>query len=102
MHSDVTQGDSGLGRVGFSSSSSKVADFLFDNLHVEDPSGESKPAKETPSKTDGNSEATPEQIPGAESFTYRDGENSMNLFVFKPAGWQADDKRSTLLSLIHI
>ena len=97
MHSDVTQGDSGLGRVGFSSSSSKVADFLFDNLHVEDPSGESKPAKETPSKTDGNSEATPGQIPGAESFTYRDGENSMNLFVFKPAGWQADDKRSTLI-----
>jgi len=38
MHSDVTKGSAVIGRVGFSSSSTKVADFLIDNLHVEDPS----------------------------------------------------------------
>lgn len=44
MHREVTEGSAGLGRVGFSSASTKVADFLFDNLHVEDPSTPAEPA----------------------------------------------------------
>ena len=43
MNKEVTEGDAVLGRIGLSSSSTKVSDFLFDNLHVEDPSGASKP-----------------------------------------------------------
>lgn len=102
MHSDVTQGDRVVGRIGLSSSSTKVADFLFDNLHVEDPSGatasdEKSPAKDNSAKTNDNAEATPAKLPGAESFSYRDGENPMNLFVFKPKDWQADDNRSALI-----
>ena len=38
MHSEVTAGNAVIGRVGFSSASTKVAGFLIDNLHVEDPS----------------------------------------------------------------
>ena len=108
MNSDVTKGDRIVGRVGLSSSSSKVADFLFDNLHIEDPSGESASAENMPDeksttgdkagKASGDTEATPKQIPGAETFSYRDGENSMNLFVYKPRDWQASDKRSALIN----
>lgn len=43
MQASVTAGDCGLGRVGFGSTTSNRVDFLIDNLHVEDPTGESKP-----------------------------------------------------------
>ncbi len=104
MQSEVTKGDAVLGRVGYSSSSTKVADFLFDNLHVEDPSGESKPAAKNPATEEdkaktknSNEEVTPQRLPGAETMSYREGENAMNLFVFKPDGWKADDKRSAFV-----
>ena len=44
MNKEVTEGNAVIGRAGLSSASSKVADFLFDNLHIEDPS--------TPAKSD--------------------------------------------------
>ncbi len=42
-------------------------------------------------------EATPTELPGAESFVYRDGPQPMRLFVVKPAGWKAGDKRPALV-----
>ena len=44
MHREVTEGSAVVGRVGFSSASTKIADFLIDNLHVEDPSAKAEPA----------------------------------------------------------
>jgi len=96
MHKEVTEGDAVIGRAGLSSASTKVADFLFDNLKIADPTGESKPA--APSAGDSSStEKTPSTLPGAETMSYREGENSMNLFVFKPEGWKAEDKRSAFV-----
>ena len=42
-------------------------------------------------------EVTPTEFPGAETFIYRDGSTPMRLFVVKPAGWQATDKRPALM-----
>lgn len=102
MHRSVTKGNAVLGRVGFSSSSTKVADFLFDNLHVEDPTAD--PMKSSPEKSNPNAavpdsagESTPDRLPGAETMSYRQGENAMNLFIFKPEGWKAGDKRSAFI-----
>ena len=101
MLSAVTAGDAVVGRVGLSSSSSKIADFLFDNLHFEDPTGEAKST--TPASGSGSkpSESTEKRsvngLPGAETMVYREDENAMNLFVFKPEGWQASDKRSAFV-----
>ena len=109
MNGDVTAGDAVIGRVGFSSSSTKVADFLIDNLHVENPLGDSKPAGSGASGTTEESgsskkvspgadeESTLDTMPGAETIVYREGENAMNLFVYKPEGWKADDKRSAFV-----
>ena len=99
MNKDVTEGNAVIGRAGLSSASTKVANFLFDNLQFAGSvgqSGESTPAAPaTPATGDSSStEATPSSLPGAETISYRDGENAMNLFVYKPEGWKADDKRS--------
>ena len=98
MHSAVTAGDAVVGRVGLSSSSSKISDFLFDNFHFEDPTGEAKsttPASGSGSKP--SEKTTVNGLPGAETMVYREGEDAMNLFVFKPEGWQASDKRSAFV-----
>ena len=86
MHKDITEGNAVIGRAGFSSASTKIADFLFDNLHIEDPSGESKPSDPAApaAKTSSSAEQTPSSMPGAEKMSYRDGENAMDLFVYKP------------------
>ena len=106
MNSAITSGDAGIGRIGFSSSSTKVADFLIDNLHVENPLGDSKPAasKATnelgPSKKSSpatNEESMFDTMPGAETMVYREGKNKMNLFVYKPEDWKADDRRSAFV-----
>ena len=97
MNKEVTEGNAVIGRAGFSSSSTKVSDFLIDNLHIENPLGESEtdaPSTDAPAATD---EATLDRLPGAETMKYREGENAMNLFVFKPEGWKADDKRSAFV-----
>lgn len=105
MHREVTQGDAVIGRAGFSSSSKKLGMFLIDNLHIEGTaaakdgaSDEKKPAATTdtanPSATE---ESTPKKLPGGETMSYRDGENAMDLFVFKPEGWKASDKRSAFV-----
>jgi len=36
MNAAVTKGDAVIGRVGFNSGSTKLADFMIDNLHIED------------------------------------------------------------------
>lgn len=99
MHKDITEGDAVIGRAGFSSASTKVADFLFDNLHIEGPSDESKPAAPSvpAAETSSNGEQTPDSIVGAEKMSYRDGEHAMNLFVFKPQDWKAEDRRSAFV-----
>ena len=99
MHAKITKGNSVLGRVGFSSSSTKTADFLFDNLYVTDPSTKSAgdssaKAMIAPSAT---GEVTLERLPNAETHQYRDGDNKMNLFVFKPENWSKNDKRSAFV-----
>ena len=45
MHKEVTEGSAVIGRVGFSSSSTKMGNFLIDNLHVEDPSVKAEAAE---------------------------------------------------------
>lgn len=97
MQTSVTEGNAGLGRVGFSSTSAGRADFLIDNLVVSDPTAEAipvAPGQVLPSVT---GEVTPDQLPGAETLSYRDGTNTMNLFVFKPEGWRPTDRRSALV-----
>ena len=43
-------------------------------------------------------EVTPTEIPGAETFVYRDGTpEPQRLFVVKPAGWKASDRRGALM-----
>ncbi len=43
-------------------------------------------------------ETTPTELPGAETFTYRAGTpEPRRLFVVKPAGWQATDRRGALI-----
>lgn len=43
-------------------------------------------------------EATPAELPGAETFLYRDdGATPLRLFVVKPAGWRAGDRRPALM-----
>ncbi len=43
-------------------------------------------------------ETTPTELPGAETFFYRpDGTPPMRLFVVKPAGWKAGDRRPALM-----
>ena len=99
MNKDITEGNAVIGRAGLSSASTKVANFLFDNLQFSGSVGQSEEATPAaPAATDSSStEATPSSLPGAETMSYRDGENAMNLFVFKPEGWKADDKRSAFV-----
>jgi acetyl esterase/lipase len=99
MNNEITSGNAVIGRAGFSSSSTKVSDFLIDNLHIEDPAGESKPVAESTSDSAPSSteEVTPKKLPGGETMSYREGENAMDLFVFKPEGWKASDKRSAFV-----
>ncbi|TWU46121.1 Lipase 2 [Rubripirellula tenax] len=97
MNREITKGDTAVGRVGFSSASTKVSDFLIDNLHMEDPLGQSQVAAPKPKAVSEAEEVTPASMPGAETKAYREGDNAMNLFVFKPDGWQADDKRSAFI-----
>jgi len=91
MNKDITEGNAVIGRVGLSSASTKVANFLFDNVHFQGQVGQSEestttqpPATTTPS-TEGSSSSkqTPSELPGAETMSYRKGENEMNLFVFR-------------------
>lgn len=101
MHRSVTQGNAVLGRAGFSSSSTKIADFLIDNLVITDPSVEMIPST-TPSVASASGsvkkvETTPDRIPGAETFEYRAGDQPMKLFVFKPNQWKPTDKRAALV-----
>lgn len=43
-------------------------------------------------------EVTPTEFPGAETFVYRDGTpEPQRLFVVKPAGWKATDRRAALM-----
>ena len=43
-------------------------------------------------------EITPTDLPGAETFLYREaGTPPMRLFVVKPAGWKAGDRRPALM-----
>lgn len=42
-------------------------------------------------------ESTPVELPGAEAFVYRAGPTPVRLFVVKPAGWQASDRRAALM-----
>jgi acetyl esterase len=42
-------------------------------------------------------EVTPTEFPAADAFIYREGSTPMRLFVVKPAGWQAGDKRGALM-----
>ncbi|HQY06289.1 MAG TPA: alpha/beta hydrolase [Lacunisphaera sp.] len=42
-------------------------------------------------------ETTPTEFPGAETFVYREGSVPMRLFVVKPAGWKAGDRRPALM-----
>lgn len=44
-------------------------------------------------------EVTPTELPGAETFVYRgaDEEAPLRLFVVKPAGWRAGDRRAALM-----
>lgn len=42
-------------------------------------------------------ETTPVELPGAESHVYRTGTPELRLFVVKPAGWTAGDKRPALV-----
>jgi len=42
-------------------------------------------------------ETTPAELPGAESFLYRDGPVPLRLFVVKPDGWKATDRRPALV-----
>lgn len=105
MHKEVTEGNAVIGRAGLSSASTKVANFLFDNLHFQGQVGQSEEAtpaapSDADSSSTGNSsstEQTPTSLPGAETMSYREGENGMNLFVYKPEGWKADDKRSAFV-----
>ena len=99
MNKDITEGNAVIGRAGLSSASTKVANFLFDNLQFSGSVGQSEEATPAaPAATDSSStEATPSSLPGAETMSYREGENAMNLFVFKPEGWKAEDKRSAFV-----
>lgn len=43
-------------------------------------------------------ETTPAELPGAETFVYRDGQpETRRLFVVKPDGWKAGDSRAALM-----
>ncbi|MEO6005123.1 MAG: alpha/beta hydrolase [Opitutus sp.] len=45
-------------------------------------------------------ESTPTELPGAETFVYRsakDGAEALRLFVIKPSGWKAGEKRAALV-----
>jgi len=72
---------------------------MFDNLHFEGSVGKSEEATPAAPAADDSSstEKTPSSLPGAEAMSYREGENAMNLFVFKPEGWKAEDKRSAFV-----
>ncbi|MBL8994613.1 MAG: hypothetical protein JNM63_14805, partial [Spirochaetia bacterium] len=54
----------------------------------------SQPAETSEKKV----EVTPKELPGAETFIYRDIKpEPVRLFVFKPKEWKKDDKRSALI-----
>lgn len=104
MHKEVTEGNAVIGRAGLSSASTKVANFLFDNLHFQGQLGQSGSEETTPATPaapatgdSSSTEETPSSLPGAETISYREGENGMNLFVYKPNVWKADDKRSAFV-----
>lgn len=48
-------------------------------------------------QTPATPEATPTELPGAEAHVYRAGPPEMRLFVVKPEGWKADDRRPALM-----
>lgn len=52
------------------------------------------PGKAPASSTE---ETTPTSLPGTETLVYREGNEPMRLFVAKPAGWSASDKRPALI-----
>lgn len=63
------------------------------------PNSKDKPSKAALSKTPTNAAtATPVELPGAETHVYRDNPTEpMRLFVFKPKGWNEDDRRPALI-----
>lgn len=99
MLAAATVGDAGIGRIGFNSSTSGRADFTIDNLRVEAATDQSaSPPRQVVSRSARDrQEITPTSLNGAETIAYRSGENSMNLFVFKPKDWRATDRRSALV-----
>ena len=44
-----------------------------------------------------DAEVTPVSMAGAETMSYRQGTNAMNLFVYKPKDWKAADRRPALV-----
>ncbi len=42
-------------------------------------------------------ETTPTELPGAKTLVYRESPGPMRLFVVKPAGWKATDRRPALM-----
>ncbi|MDF7807847.1 alpha/beta hydrolase [Pontiellaceae bacterium B12219] len=97
MQKSISAGDAVLGRVGFGSPSHGLVDFLLDNFHVEDPTGASAPATSALLEGNEGAEVTPDRMAGADTLQYRKGEAEMNLFVYRPEGWAATDRRSALI-----
>lgn len=97
MHKDVTVGNTTVGRVGFSSSSTKTVDFLIDNLRVVDPTGESAPMPAGAARKPVTEEITLASMAGATTLQYRPGKDAMNLFVYRPDGWKTGDVRSAMI-----
>jgi len=97
MQKAVSEGNNVLGRVGFGSTTKGTADFLIDNIHVEDPTGKSTPATSGQVQSSGTEEVTLDRMVGAETMRYREGKDAMNLFVYKPEGWAATDRRPALV-----
>src|SRR5690606_14882764 len=99
MLAAATAGDAGIGRIGFNSSTSGRADFTIDNLRVEAATDQSAspPSQVVSPSAQNPQEITPTSLNGAETIAYRSGENSMNLFVFKPKDWRETDRRSALV-----
>jgi len=94
MQKSVSEGNNVLGRVGFGSTTKGTADFLIDNIHVKGPTGESTPVSAGRVQSSATEEVT---LDRTETMRYREGKDAMNLFVYKPVGWAAEDRRPALV-----
>jgi acetyl esterase len=92
-YSFTPQADSAISHLTISGFAAQAGEYWLTNVSLREGGNGT-----TPTAPALSGDTTPVTLPGAASFTYRDGTpEPMRLHVFKPEGWKATDHRPALV-----